>query len=74
MGRSPVAGIEKRTADPGLTPKIFGPWIAGTLGGGGVSISGFARPESSRIDGFPDGGCAAAIRHVIPRQESRNID
>lgn len=74
MGRSPVAGIEKRTADPGRTSNILGPWIAGTLGGGGVSISGVPRPGSPTTDVFPDGGCAAAISHVSPRQEIRNAD
>ena len=74
MGRSPVAGIEKRTADPGRTPNILGPWIAGTLGGGGVSISEVPRPGSPIMDVSADGDCAAAISHVSPRQEIRNAD
>ena len=74
MGRSPVAGIEKRTADPGRTPNILGPCIFGTLGGGGVSISGVPWPESPTRDVSPDGGCAAAISNVSPRQEIRNAD
>jgi hypothetical protein len=40
IGRAPVAGIEKRRGDPGLTPKTEGPLIRGVTGAGGVKGAG----------------------------------